>query len=106
MQKSYKWLPQYDRQIKKNWNHKASERLRGIMCKVREGAKDGFRPTWIPENVFEQLMIEWNSETFKKKQDKAKKNRASLKGGTLHSCGSIPAPEHKRRMVNISFSNK
>ena len=81
----------------------ASERLRGIMCKVREGAKDGFRPTWIPENVFEQLMIEWNSETFKKKQDKAKKNRASLKGGTLHSCGSIPASEHKRRMVNISF---
>ena len=36
MQKEFKWLPQHDVGIKKNWNVKASEVLRHTMHNVRQ----------------------------------------------------------------------
>ena len=101
MQKSYKWLPQYEEDIKRNWNRKAGDRLRGMMAKVREDLAHNRRPIWIPEHVLNEMAATWSSEQYKEKQEQAKQNRASARGGSLHTCGSIPVSEHKRRLVRF-----
>ena len=57
------------------------------------------RPEWIPENQWRTLIAEWGKEEYKEKCEKAKKNRASEKGGCVNTGGSISSYEHMRRLV-------
>ena len=50
-------------------------------------------------SVFETLKEYWISVEFKDKSKKVKKNRASDVEGSVHICGSIPMPEHKKKLV-------
>jgi len=60
------------------------------------------RPKWLAENVWKDLWAFWNTETFKRKSEIAKKNRASTTGvgSSLHTGGSIPTNVHKMNMVS------
>ena len=75
------------------------------MAKVREDLANNRRPIWIPENVLNEMVATWNSGQFQEKQEQARQNRASARGGSLHTCGSIPISEHKRRMVINIFKS-
>lgn len=59
------------------------------------------KPHWIANDVLDDLVRIWESEDFKKLSKKNKSNRNSNSGGlgaSLHSCGSIPMTEHRRRL--------
>ncbi|XP_052191205.1 uncharacterized protein LOC127800559 [Diospyros lotus] len=67
-----------------------------ILFRVRKDLNK--KPSWMPLSVFEALKEYWNSAEFKDKSEKGKKNRASDVGGSMHTCGSVPMSEHKKRL--------
>jgi len=89
-------MPQHESQIKRNFHSKASHRLSEMF---REARNAGQRPEWIGENVWSGLQAHWNSLLYHNKCATAQKNRASEKGGSLHTGGSITIHEHALRLV-------
>ncbi|XP_027915629.1 uncharacterized protein LOC114175069 [Vigna unguiculata] len=58
----------------------------------------GERPYWIGDHIWNRLLEHWNSPSYGNKQITSQRNRASEKGGTLHTGGSITTHEHALRM--------
>ncbi len=76
---------------------KASHRLSDML---RDARLNG-QPTWIGDELWQQLQAHWNSPEFKEISEKAKKNRASEKGGSLHTGGSVSQAQHAARLVRF-----
>ncbi|XP_020208856.1 uncharacterized protein LOC109793794 isoform X3 [Cajanus cajan] len=90
-----KWSPEHESNIKKNFNAKASHRLSEMFMDARKKNK---KPDWIGDRVWNSLLEHWNVPTYRTKCTQAQKNRASEKGGSMHTCGSISMNEHAIRM--------
>ena len=97
MQKKFKWLSEDHEKIKKCFNHKASNSLKNAMSKVRSGVDKG---KWIPTHVKDQLDTLWHDPAWMEKAKKNTQNRKSEEGLSIHSGVSIPAREHKKRLVS------
>lgn len=82
--------------IKKYFEYKCSNRLSDILSYAR---KVGKRLGWIGESSLNSLMRHWSSYKFMEISQKAKKNNASEKGGSLLTGGSISTLEHRRPLV-------
>ncbi|KAI9081440.1 hypothetical protein K1719_036586 [Acacia pycnantha] len=92
--RKYKWLPEYEDDVKRIWNAKCLEILRGTMYRIRQDLfHKQARPKWIPHEVMNQLERLWTSPEYLSKCEIAVANRASSKGGTQHKGGSIPNTE-------------
>ncbi|KOM31670.1 hypothetical protein LR48_Vigan01g122500 [Vigna angularis] len=87
-------------QIKRNFHMKASHRLSKMYRDARNAAD---RPYWLGEHIWNSLLAHWNSLEFRNKCAKAQRNRASEKGGTPHTGGSITIHEHAIRMEEFSM---
>ena len=73
-----------------------------MMNKVRKDyAKDGKNPKRCGENTWRQLLVHWDTPDYKEIQDQAKKNRASEKGGVLHTSGRVPHSDIATQAVCI-----
>ena len=70
------------------------------MNKLRNDKDKG---TWIPPEVKEMLEALWEDPAWVEKCRKNSQNRRSDMGVSLHTGGSIPFPEHKKRMVSSSY---
>ena len=57
------------------------------------------RPYWIGDHIWNRLLEHWNSLSYRNKCITAQRNRASEKGGTLYTGGSITTHEHALCMV-------
>ncbi|XP_029128162.1 uncharacterized protein LOC109803761 [Cajanus cajan] len=93
-QRKFKWLPDHDAQIRKAFDHKASEGLSNAMYRVRRGIDQG---SWIPKQKLVELQQKWNDENWKHKSMTNANNRNSS-NGSLHTGGSIPTSEHFKRL--------
>ena len=84
------------------FNKKASEWFRRSLGRAREKRK---RPEWIRHNVWEQLLLIWNDEKYRKYRENDKKSRQSNAEGstTIYHGGSISMIEHRDRLVSFSF---
>ncbi|KOM43177.1 hypothetical protein LR48_Vigan05g078100 [Vigna angularis] len=94
------WKPEHETQIQRNFHMKASHRLSEMFRDARNAEE---RPYWLGEQIWNSLLAHWNSVEFPNKCAKAQRNKASEKGGTLHTGGSITIHEHAIRMVNIHY---
>ncbi|KOM52196.1 hypothetical protein LR48_Vigan09g085500 [Vigna angularis] len=94
------WKSEHDSQIHKNFHMKASHRLLEMF---RDARNVGQRPNWLGEHIWNSLMAHWNTVEFRNKCAKAQRNRASERGGTLHTGGSITIHEHAIRMEEFSM---
>ncbi|XP_052726726.1 uncharacterized protein LOC128194741 [Vigna angularis] len=65
----------------------------------RDARNAGQRPNWLGEHIWNSLLAHWNTVEFRNKCAKAQRNRASERGGTLHTGGSITIHEHAIRMA-------
>ncbi|WVY91601.1 hypothetical protein V8G54_037115 [Vigna mungo] len=90
------WAAEHEAQIQKNFNMKASHRLSEMF---RDARIAGQRPYWVGEHIWNSLLAHWNKPQYRIKCATAQKNRASEKGGALHTGGSITTHEHAIRMV-------
>jgi len=62
------------------------------------------KPQWMNEEVWKGLCNYWDTPEFKAKVKRNKRNRASDCGGlgsSLHTEGSIPFTEARRRLVIV-----
>jgi len=99
-QAKVQWKPEHELDIKKNFHTKASHRLSEMF---RDARLAGQRPDWIGEHVWTRLLEHWNSTQYRTKCATAQKNRASERGGSLHTGGSITIHGHAMRMVRIKM---
>jgi hypothetical protein len=61
------------------------------------------RPSWIGPRSWKGLEKKWQSTDYKVKSARNKNNRASAKGGSVHTGGSISTNEYVIRMVCFFF---
>ncbi|KOM42731.1 hypothetical protein LR48_Vigan05g033500 [Vigna angularis] len=95
-QMKVQWKPEHESQIHRNFHMKASHRLSEMF---RDARNAGQRPNWLGEHIWISLLAHWNTVKFRNKCVKAQRNRASERGGTLHTGGSITIHEHAIRMA-------
>ncbi|KOM43122.1 hypothetical protein LR48_Vigan05g072600 [Vigna angularis] len=95
-QMKVQWKPEHESQIQRNFHMKASHRLSKMF---RDARNAGQRPNWLGEKIWNSLLAHWNIVEFCNKCAKAQRNRASERGGTLHTGGSITIHEHAIRMA-------
>nr|GMC86800.1 putative transposase En/Spm [Ipomoea batatas] len=105
--KTFKGAPQKDEAvIRKIYESIAARRLSDTLCQVRANLEKGkSRPKWMSNLVLAQYQSLWDKEEFKKLSKKNKENRNSDCGGmgpSLHTGGSIPITEHRRRLETVS----
>ncbi|KOM34921.1 hypothetical protein LR48_Vigan02g107100 [Vigna angularis] len=96
LQMKVQWKPEHETQIHRNFHMKASHRLSEMF---RDARNAGQSPNWLGEHIWNSLLAHWNTVEFRNKCAKAQRNRASERGGTLHTGGSITIHEHAIRMV-------
>ncbi|XP_022641820.1 uncharacterized protein LOC106773017 [Vigna radiata var. radiata] len=89
--KKVSWKIEDEGKVKRNFHFKASHRLAKMFKKAR---KEGKKPNWMGDNVWNGLLEKWNMPLYRQKSDMAKKNRTSEKGGNLHIGGSISVNDH------------
>ncbi|KAK2451657.1 hypothetical protein QL285_010691 [Trifolium repens] len=80
------WEPHLEEKIKSNFHKHCGKRLTDILTAARNKNE---KPTWMSENGLKFLIGRWGEGDFKKRSQQNKKNRASRKGGTLHTTGRI-----------------
>ncbi|KAL0922384.1 hypothetical protein M5K25_006365 [Dendrobium thyrsiflorum] len=97
-ERDFCWLPQHNDKIRKNFEKRGSTRMRDMFTDLR---KSGERPLWIGESVWAELNAAWGSVEYSRRRDQNRQNRASDVGGmgsSLHTWGSVPHTEHRRRL--------
>ena len=64
---------------------------------------DGYDPNlqWITETNLRALWDYWKSDKFLEKSEKAKANRALVKGGSLHCGGLATTKVHRAWLVKL-----
>ncbi|MED6132826.1 hypothetical protein PIB30_022610 [Stylosanthes scabra] len=94
----FTWPEEEKKEIQKAFDYRAGRRYQQIMRDLREGELQ--RLKWMSERFRKMLLDRFaNDPGFKKRQASSKKNRASSKGGCLHTGGSATIPKTRARMT-------
>ena len=81
----------------KLFKSRAAHRLQDMYLEIRQRRDE--TPKWMTQASVDTLWQHWRSEKFIEKSQKAKANRASQKGGSLHCGGSATIESTRQRMV-------
>ncbi|RHN59169.1 putative transposase, Ptta/En/Spm, plant [Medicago truncatula] len=93
------WDAVYQDIMRRNFHIRASARFSDLLRRARIRFEEtGKRPHWIGSPIFADLVKYWASDEFKKISQKAKTNRASEKGGCIHTGGCLSNGEHADRL--------
>lgn len=76
--------PANEEKIKKIFKMKLNKRLQDMLTKAR---KSGNRPDWIGQQVWNDLLSYWASPEFTQISQRNRVNRASARGGAVHTSG-------------------
>src|SRR4030042_3898909 len=100
MQEKCTWNFRYEERIRRNFHIRVVARLFDMLRNARvRFERRRSRPHWIGPDLMKELVAYWGTDEFKVKSEKAKKNRASEKGGCIHTGGCISNTEHASRLV-------
>ncbi|MED6129803.1 hypothetical protein PIB30_111619, partial [Stylosanthes scabra] len=98
LQEGFTWPEEEKKEIKKSYDYRAARHYQQIMRDLRQGELQ--RLQWMNERLRKMLLDRFaNDPGFKKRQASSKTNRASSKGGCLHTGGSATLPKTRRRMT-------
>ncbi|KAL3380019.1 hypothetical protein AABB24_000577 [Solanum stoloniferum] len=90
--------PCYENKINSIFERNARIRVTKMLFEARKSNK---KPCWLREDIWVKSLEKWNTPEFKKKCERGKAARASIKGGSLHTGGSMSFPGHKRKMTKL-----
>ena len=76
------------------------KRIVDIFGKIR---KKGEKPSWMGEKDYAYLLERWQTEEFKKLSQQNKTNRASTRGGAVHTTGRRAHHDVALELVCILF---
>ena len=88
------------------FDRRGSIRLSDTLSKAKKKyEKTQEIPKWMSEIHWNELLRYWNTEDFKHKSTINIKNRAGADGcgPSLHTTGSIPVTEYKRKFVIVKI---
>ncbi|WJX75311.1 hypothetical protein P8452_58855 [Trifolium repens] len=91
------WEQNFEEKIERNFHIACGKRLRDFLNRARN--KNG-KPTWMSQTGWKFLILRWAEDDFKKLSQQNRINRASKKGGSLHSSGNIA---HHEIALNLSL---
>ncbi|XP_070057464.1 uncharacterized protein [Nicotiana tomentosiformis] len=89
------WHPPYQNAINSIFVKKVAQRIKDTMFAARNASK---MPDWLRKDVWDKHLEKWNTTEWKADSEQLKANRASSKGGSLHTGGSISFVAHKLRL--------
>ncbi|KAK7251464.1 hypothetical protein RIF29_34689 [Crotalaria pallida] len=99
-----RWDPVHKDAVKKLFHSRASARLSDIFNDASKKKKKK-RPSVITEELWPQLwqtsLTKFNHPDHLEKQEKSKQNRASSKGGSVHTGGSVNHAQYAQDMVRF-----
>ncbi|KAJ1415018.1 putative transposase, Ptta/En/Spm, plant [Sesbania bispinosa] len=95
--KGYKWIGEHESTIKAMWESKAKELLRKIMSRARENISQ--KPSWIPDNVWAELLAKWTDDNYQTLCCVASANRHSDTDGSLYTQGSKNQFKHELELA-------
>ncbi|KAK7244595.1 hypothetical protein RIF29_39419 [Crotalaria pallida] len=90
------WQPFLEPEIRKLFNSSMSSRIRNTFAEAR---KKNVCPNWLQVDIWECLCAHWQTDEYKRIQEVGKANRASEKGGSLHTGGKKTIIDHARDMA-------
>jgi len=100
-QKEFYWDPSIDSEVKIQWRRKAARRYSDFISGLK---KEGKRPKYISEEIWESWMSIWKKPEVIEKSKINSRNRCggqdAVAKGT-HTGGSITIGEHRKRLVSI-----
>ncbi|XP_012841500.1 PREDICTED: uncharacterized protein LOC105961784 [Erythranthe guttata] len=106
-EKLYYWPAEDHTTIRRHFEHKGSVSLSNSLNKARKQFHEkNIIPKWINQNHWNELLAYWNTQKFKDKSEINSDNRNSSHDGlgpSLHTGGSIPVSEYKRKFVSVNF---
>jgi hypothetical protein len=92
--------------MRKQFEHKGSNQFKGMMNKARvEYAKTSKIPVWCPNTIWNQLLAYWARSDFKDVSEQNKRNRASRKGGVLHTSRRVSHSERAIQAVSLYYDD-
>ncbi|MED6221372.1 hypothetical protein PIB30_053916 [Stylosanthes scabra] len=98
LQEGFTWPEAEKKQIRKTFDYRAGRHYQQIMRDLRGGELQ--RLKWMSDTLRKLLLDRFtNDPGFKKRQASRKVNRASSKGGCLHTRGSATIPKTRARMT-------
>ena len=100
MQKHVSFLPQLEWKVHQLFKQRCAKRLSDMLTKVR---KRGTRPSWMGEEAYNGLLSYWRGSTFKKISSQNKTNRASTRGGAVHTSGRKSHLDVAMETVSVNF---
>ncbi|XP_052176229.1 uncharacterized protein LOC127790674 isoform X2 [Diospyros lotus] len=92
----FKWQAEESNRIWITWNKSGQRSFRSNLNKVKSGVDKG---DWMDPSMRRSLQAKWNEDEYKKKFEQNKKNRTSEISGSVHTGGSIPFTETRRRLA-------
>lgn len=92
------WYAEQHAAVESAFNTRASHRFSSMMQELR---KSRIKPYWIGDDNWKIVQEKWDDPKYVEKCEKAKKNRASEKGGCINTGGSINSLEHYSRLVKF-----
>ncbi|KAH0718936.1 hypothetical protein KY285_014967 [Solanum tuberosum] len=92
------WQPCYENKINSIFEKNARIRVTEMLFVAR---KNNEKPSWLRADIWVKFLDKWNTPEFKVKCERAKIARASVKGGSLHTGGSMSYAAHKRKMTKL-----
>lgn len=78
------WDPRHHDLIYNTFKQRCAKRLSDMLSKAR---KKGAKPSWVEDEAWAGLLTYWASQDFQKVSTQNKTNRASNRGGAVHTTG-------------------
>lgn len=107
-QKHCVWEAHHEAEVKDIFHHRARSHLSDMLLDERNtycGTSD-YQPGWIDEEIWNQLLHYWATDTrIKIRPEAGKRIRASTEGGFLHSKGCVSAHTHAGEDVTGKGAN-
>ncbi|KAF3665486.1 hypothetical protein FXO38_09583 [Capsicum annuum] len=86
------WNSCHDIEIQRIFKLKAAQRTKEHLYEARRHLE---KPEWLNANVWDQFLKKWDTPEYRARRERAKANRASQTGGSLHTGGLMSFATHR-----------
>ncbi|KAM3216409.1 hypothetical protein P3L10_025850 [Capsicum annuum] len=93
------WNSCHENKIQRIFKFKVALRIKEHLYLARKSLK---KPGWLNADVWVKFLEKWDTPEFVARRERAKENRASQTGGSLHPGGSMSFATHRRRLVILA----
>ncbi|KAM3216411.1 hypothetical protein P3L10_025852 [Capsicum annuum] len=93
------WNSCHENEIQCIFKLKAALRIKEHLYEAQRNLE---KPGWLSADVWVQFLEKWDTPKYRAGRERAKANRASQTGGSLHTGGSISFAMHRRRLVILA----